>query len=108
MSAAALLAELEAIGIQITREGYTLRVRGNPGVNPAPYRERIREAKPVIIAMLRQREAIAELTNQLEVGWRWMEDHPNHPEHERFFARWLVKLDEYERADAASRQGGTT
>ena len=53
-------------------------------------------------------EDITELGEQLEAGWRWLASHPNHPEHERFFARWLVKLDEYERAHAASRQGGTT
>jgi hypothetical protein len=52
MNAAALLAELETVGIQITREEHTLRVRGNPGANPALYRERIREHKSALLALL--------------------------------------------------------
>lgn len=52
MSAAALLAELEAAGVRITRDGTNLRVRGNPGVDPTPYRERIVEHKPGLLAEL--------------------------------------------------------
>jgi hypothetical protein len=57
MSAAALLAELEAAGVRITREGTNLRVCGNLGVDPTPYRERIRTHKPTLLIALREREA---------------------------------------------------
>jgi hypothetical protein len=57
VSAAALLAELEAVGIQIIREGDNLRVRGEPGVSLAPYTERLREHKPAILVALGEREA---------------------------------------------------
>jgi hypothetical protein len=58
MSAAALLAQLEAAGVRITREGDTLRVRGMSGVDPAPYREQITAHKPALLALLRLQEEI--------------------------------------------------
>jgi TubC N-terminal docking domain len=59
MSAATLLADLDAVGVHVTREGDALRVRGNPGADPAPYRERIREAKAELLRELLQREIVA-------------------------------------------------
>lgn len=52
MTVRKLLAELEAAGIQVTREGDVLRVRGEPGVTLAPYIDRIRELKPEILTYL--------------------------------------------------------
>ena len=57
MSGAALIAELAAAGIHVTREGDNLRVRGEPGVRLAPYTERLREHKPALLVALREREA---------------------------------------------------
>ena len=39
--------------------------------------------------------AAAALVPQLEAGWHWLASHPDHPEHEPFFARWLARLREY-------------
>jgi hypothetical protein len=55
---AALLARLEAAGVHVSREGDSLRVRGEPGVHPAPYRECIREAKPALLALLALQDEI--------------------------------------------------
>jgi hypothetical protein len=58
VNAAALLAELAASGIGLTREGDNLRVRAEPGVSLAPHRERISAHKPTLLAELRLREEI--------------------------------------------------
>jgi hypothetical protein len=52
MSATGLLAELELAGVRIIREGEILRVRGAPGVRLGPYRARLAEHKPALIAAL--------------------------------------------------------
>jgi hypothetical protein len=54
-----LLAELEAAGIQVTPQGENLRVRGEPGVNLAPYLERIMPHKSVPLRQLLQRQIVA-------------------------------------------------
>jgi hypothetical protein len=59
MSAATLLVDLEAAGVVITREGDRLRVRGTPGVDPAPYRDQIVTNKPAILRKLVEREIVA-------------------------------------------------
>ena len=51
-SAAALLAELEAAGVRITREGTNLCVRGNPGVDRRRIARGIRTHKPGLLAEL--------------------------------------------------------
>ena len=101
-----LLAELEAAGVHLTRNDDVLRVRSKPGVDPAPYRERIHEAKPALLALLREREVIADLVDQLVAGWDWLDGHPQHPEHEAFLSRWLCRLSTYERAYAAHHEQG--
>lgn len=51
-------------------------------------------------------EAVAAaLFPQLEAGWDWLQEHPNHPSDDAFLDRWLVKLRDYELAYARS-QGG--
>ena len=108
MSAAGLLAELDAAGVHIAREGDHLRVRSGSGASLAPYTDRIRKAKPSLLVLLQERESLAELRDQLEAGWCWMHDHPHHPEHEAFLDRWVARLHEYERTYAAARsQKGT-
>lgn len=34
---------------------------------------------------------------QLEDGWLWLKEHPDHSKHADFFDRWLEKLRYYER-----------
>ena len=58
MSARTLLAELDATGISVTREGDNLRVRGNPGVSITPDMSRIKAHKPALLAALHVRERI--------------------------------------------------
>jgi hypothetical protein len=106
MNAAALLAELEAAGVHLTRDGDRLRVRGNPDVDPTPYRERTQSSKPALLRALLAREVITGLTDQLETGWCWMRDHPHHPKHKAFLDRWTARLREYERTYAADRDNG--
>ena len=48
------------------------------------------------------------LVLELEKGWTWLDEHPNHPEAEAFCTRWIERLRQYERAYAASRPRGTT
>jgi hypothetical protein len=57
VSAAALLAELAAAGITLTRHGDRLHYQTRPGVRIAPYRERIIESKPALLEALGEREA---------------------------------------------------
>jgi hypothetical protein len=53
VNATALLDELTAAGVFLTRTGDDFRVRTRPGVSIAPYRERIRAHKPdLVIAFL--------------------------------------------------------
>ena len=58
MTVPALLAELDAAGVSVTREGDNLNVRGAPGVSLAPYLDRIRDDKPGLLAELQLREQI--------------------------------------------------
>jgi hypothetical protein len=58
MSATGLLAELEAAGVHISREGHSLRVRGRPGVSLAPYRDQITTHKPVLLSLLALQDEI--------------------------------------------------
>jgi hypothetical protein len=61
VSAATLLAELDALGIHLTREGDNIRVRAEPGISLAPYVERIRASKPALLREVLQRRIIAAL-----------------------------------------------
>jgi hypothetical protein len=61
MSAPALLADLEAVGIHITREGDNMRVRANPGVLLSPHVDQLRANKPALLRELLQRQIIAAL-----------------------------------------------
>jgi hypothetical protein len=101
-----LLAELDAAGVHLTRERDHLRVRGGPGASLAAYTERIREMKPALLALLREREVIADLVDQLVAGWDWLDGHPQHPEHEAFLSRWLDRLSTYEQTYAAHHEHG--
>jgi hypothetical protein len=59
MSAAALLAELEAAGVRLSLAGDALRFQTRPGVGIAPYRERIAAHKPALMAELLKARIIA-------------------------------------------------
>lgn len=61
MSAAALLAELEATGVRLSMAGDDLHFQTRPGVSIAPYRERIAAYKPALLAELLQADIIAAL-----------------------------------------------
>jgi hypothetical protein len=76
MSGAALLVEMEGLGIHITREGDTLRVRGKPGVRLAPHRERIVANKPALLAVLREREEVATLGLDPTLRWAQVSKEP--------------------------------
>jgi hypothetical protein len=52
MSTRALLADLEAAGVHLTRVGDDLRYETRPGVPIAPYRERILANKPALLSIL--------------------------------------------------------
>jgi hypothetical protein len=71
MSAAALLAELEAAGVRLSLAGNGLRFQTLPGVSIAPYRERITASKPALVAELRQRT-----TALPEMEWRHVYQDP--------------------------------
>lgn len=58
MTAAALLAGLEAAGIHVAGEDDNLRVRANPGISLAPYVEPIREHKPALLALMALQDEI--------------------------------------------------
>ena len=58
MTAAALLAELAAAGIHISREGECLRVRGEPGVSLDPCRDCVTAYKPALLTLLALQEDI--------------------------------------------------
>jgi hypothetical protein len=97
MSVAALLTDLADAGITLTRNVDRVHYQTRPGVSIAPYRARIREAKTELLAALREREMLAALVDQLEAGWGWLADHPDHPQHDAFLERWAEKLHQYER-----------
>jgi hypothetical protein len=52
VTAAALLAELKAVGIDVSRDGDNLKVRGQPGASLALYTEQIRKHKPELLVIL--------------------------------------------------------
>ena len=52
MNPAVLLANLEAAGVEVSRDGDNLRVRGKPGVRLAPYVDLIRRHKLKLLAVL--------------------------------------------------------
>ena len=106
MSVSALLAELDAAGVSISRAGESLLVRGASGAGLAPYTERIREAKPALLALLREREAIADIATSLEAGWDWLRNNSAHPQHEAFLSHWLDRLSTYEQTYAAHHEQG--
>jgi hypothetical protein len=58
VSAAALLAELEAAGVRLSLVGDALRFQTRPGVSIAPYREQIATHKPALLVELLQRRII--------------------------------------------------
>ena len=103
-----LLHAIEATGIRLEADGDHLRVEVPPGADLASFRERIRQHTPELLAALGAREEIARLTDELERGWCWMQDHPNHPKHDAFLERWTELLRQYERAYAAWEQRSTT
>ena len=66
MSAAALLAELDAAGVRLSLAGGDLRFQTRPGVSIAPYRERIAAHKPALVVLLRRGPVEA---TQPPAGW---------------------------------------
>ena len=52
MSAAALLVELEAVGVRLSLAGDDLHYQTRPGVSIAPYRAQIAAYKPALLAEL--------------------------------------------------------
>jgi hypothetical protein len=55
----ALLAELEAAGVHLTRHGDRLHYQTSPGVRIAPYAEAMRAHEPGLLRELVQREIVA-------------------------------------------------
>jgi hypothetical protein len=55
---AALLDQLAAVGVRLSRASEDLRYQTQPGVSIAPYREQISTNKPALLAELRLREEI--------------------------------------------------
>jgi hypothetical protein len=106
MNASALIDELTEAGVRLSLDGGDLVADVLPGVDPTLYRERIQSSKPALLALLRARETIAALANQLEAGWDWLEEHPHHPEHETFLLRWLNRLSMYEQTYTAHHEQG--
>jgi TubC N-terminal docking domain len=64
VSARRFLAELEAAGVTVARDGDNLRVRGNPGVRLTQYTDRIRDRKPALLAELLKGEIMAALNGE--------------------------------------------
>jgi hypothetical protein len=104
MSASALIDELTAAGVRLSLDGGDLVADVLPGVELEPYRDRIAQCRPALLTLLREREVITDLTDQLETGWRWLDEHPHHPEHEAFLDRWTARLREYERIYATHHE----
>ena len=80
MSAAALLAELEAAGVRLSLAGNDLRFQTRPGVSIAPYRDRISAHKPALLVELLQRRIIEAVKIEPADFDR--------AEYNRFWARW--------------------
>jgi hypothetical protein len=57
--ATTLLTELAAAGMHLVRDGNTLRVEAPSGATLDPFRERIRQHKPALLAELLQADIIA-------------------------------------------------
>jgi hypothetical protein len=76
VNAVTLLSELQAAGIHISREGATLRVRGQPGVRLAPHGERIVANKPALLAALREREKVAAFGLDPTLRWAYVSKEP--------------------------------
>ena len=79
MNAAALLDELAEAGVTVTRNGDHLHYQTRPGVRIAPYRERIRQVKPALLALLQEREAIAALGLDPALHWVHVSQEPVEP-----------------------------
>ena len=106
MTASALIDDLAEAGIRLSLDGGGLVADVLPGVELEPYRDRIAQCRPALLTLLQEREAVAALAASLEQGWRWLDEHPHHPEHEAFLERWTARLHEYERTYAAHHEHG--
>jgi hypothetical protein len=62
VSAAALLAELEAAGVRLSLAGDALQFQTRPGVSIAPYRECITANRPALLAELLKARIIEAVT----------------------------------------------
>jgi len=80
VSAAALLAELEAAGVRLSLAGDGLRFQTRPGVSIAPYRERIAAHKPALLTELLKAAIIEAVTVEPEQFDR--------PAYDALWARW--------------------
>jgi hypothetical protein len=84
VSASELFAELEAAGVRLTRAGDNLRFQTRFGISIAPFQDRIREGKPVLLRDLLQREIVDAVDVEREQF--------NRAEYEQLWAR-LIALD---------------
>jgi hypothetical protein len=75
VNAAALLAELTASGIHVTRIGDNLRVRAAPGVSIATHRERLKTQKPALLKELLRQQIVAAATVESQNFDRATYDH---------------------------------
>jgi hypothetical protein len=72
-----LLADLERAGVRLSLAGDDLRYQTRPGVSIAPYRDRITDHKPALVALLRKRAPVeatrppAGWDGSLCAGCRW-------------------------------------
>ncbi len=104
-AASTLLSELDAAGITLMADGEDLRFRTPSDVSIKPFVIRIKAHKPELLATVRQRELNAEVA-LLERGWAWLEANPNDPRYEAFEARWVERLQRYERSYSEAVSGG--
>ena len=79
-AAAALLAELEAVGVHLSLAGADLRYQTQLGVRIAPYRARIAAHKPALVRELLKDRIVAVVTVD--------PDQFNRAEYERLWALW--------------------
>jgi hypothetical protein len=96
---ASLLSELDAAGIALVAAGEDLRFQTPPGVSIGPFVARITAHKPALLAAARQRQLNADAAF-LEREWTWLEEHPDDPRHDEREARWIERLQQYERSYA--------
>ena len=82
MSAAALLAELDAAGVRLSLAGDALRFQTRPGVTIAPYREKIADNKPALVAELLKTRIIEVVTVEPL--------HFDRAEYDRLWTLWTV------------------